>query len=82
MDDRDKLALEVFYDACAMRNSGRIFLGDINVDDIVEVQRVARIFKENLLIELTNEEIREAAKILKQLYADGEKLAHKNGRTK
>lgn len=78
MSDEDKLALETFYDAHKMRNSGKIFLGDVEPDDKEKIQRVALIFKEELLIELTPDQIKEAAAALAYLYKKGEKLAYKS----
>jgi hypothetical protein len=68
------MAVEMYSDALAMRAAGKIFLGDINWNSLEEVQKIASIFKEELLIELTNEEIIEAAKACNYLFELGEKL--------
>lgn len=68
------MAVEMYRDALAMRAAGKIFLGDINWNSLEEVQKVASIFKEELLIELTNEEIIEEAKACNYLFELGEKL--------
>lgn len=70
----EMMAIQTYKDALAMRVAGKTFLGDVNWTSLEEVQKVASIFKEELLIELTNDEIVEAAKACNYLFKLGEKL--------
>ena len=61
-------AREMYFDALKMRAEGRVFLGDVNWESKEDVQRAARAFKEGCLIELTPDEVVEAAKACSYLY--------------